>query len=60
MTRVFVYLTLAVVKEMYSFLIVMGYSVFSFRILLSIILEHKAIGELDFSFRLVVGGLRQQ
>jgi len=45
MTRVFVYLTLAVVKEIYSFLIVMGYSVFSFRILISILLEHKAIGE---------------
>ena len=30
MTRLFVYLTLAVVKEMYSFLIIMGYTVFAF------------------------------
>jgi len=44
LTRLFVYLTLAVVKEMYSFLIVMGYSVFSFGILISILLEHETLG----------------
>ena len=44
MTRLFVYLTVAVVKEMYCFLIVMGYSVFSFGVLISILLEHETLG----------------
>jgi hypothetical protein len=39
-----VYATLAVVKKMYSFLIIMGYSVFSFGICISILEDHNTIG----------------
>jgi hypothetical protein len=39
-----VYAILAVVKKMYSFLIIMGYSVFSFGICISILEEHATLG----------------
>jgi hypothetical protein len=44
MTRLYVYATLAVVKKMYSFLIIMGYSVFSFGICISIREDHSTLG----------------
>ena len=56
MTRLFVYMTLAVVKEMYSFLVIMGYSVFSFGVCTSILLGHTAIGiSWTSAFSLVLG-----
>ena len=56
MTRIFVYLTLAVVKEMYSFLIIMGYSVFCFGVCTSILLGHANIGvSWASAFSLVLG-----
>jgi len=56
MTRLFVYLTLAVVKEMYSFLIIMAYSVFSFGVCTSILLGHTTIGvSWASAFSLILG-----
>jgi len=56
MTRLFVYLTLAVVKEMYSFLIIMAYSVFCFGVCTSILLGHANIGvSWTTAFSLILG-----
>jgi len=56
MTRLFVYMTMAVVKEMYSFLIIMAYSVFAFGILISILLGHATLGvSWTAAFSLVLG-----
>ena len=56
MTRLFVYMTLAVVKEMYSFLIIMAYSVFSFGICTSILVGHASIGlSWTTAFSLILG-----
>ena len=55
-TRVFVYMTLAVIKEMYSFLFIMAYSVFAFGVCTSVLLEHTTLGDSWTSaFSLVLG-----
>lgn len=43
MTRIFVFTTLAVVREMYSFLIILWYSVFAFGILNGVMLQTDAL-----------------
>jgi len=55
-TRLFVYMTMAVIKEMYSFLFIMAYSVFAFGVCTSVLLEHTTLGESWTSaFSLVLG-----
>jgi len=55
-TRVFVYMTLAVIKEMYSFLFIMAYSVFAFGVCTSVLLGHTTLGDSWTSaFSLVLG-----
>ena len=56
MTRLFVYMTLAVIKEMYSFLFIMAYSVFAFGVCTSVLLRHITLGESWTSaFSLILG-----
>ena len=56
MTRVFVYMTMAVVQEMYSFLIIIAYSVFTFGVCLSILLrDHSLSSSVTQGFLLVLG-----
>ena len=56
MTRLFVYLTLAVIKEMYSFLIIMGYSVFAFGVCSATLLGSASLSDSWTSaFVLVLG-----
>ena len=56
MTRLFVYMTLAVIKEMYSFLIIMGYSVFAFGVCSSTLVESSTLsGSWISAFTLVLG-----
>ena len=56
MTRLFVYMTIAVVKEMYSFLVIMAYSVFSFGVCTSILLKEDSLGSSWTSaFSLILG-----
>jgi len=55
-TRVFVYMTLAVIKEIYSFLFIMAYSVFAFGVCTSVLCGHTTLGESWTSaFSLVLG-----
>ena len=56
MTRIFVYLTLSVITEMYSFLIIMAYSVFAFGICSSVLVEDTSLTtSWTNAFRLVLG-----
>jgi len=56
MTRLFVYMTMAVIKEMYSFLFIMAYSVFAFGVCTSVLLGHTTLGESWTSaFSLILG-----
>ena len=56
MTRLFVYMTLAVIKEMYSFLIIMGYSVFAFGVCSATLLDNATLSvSWTSAFSLVLG-----
>lgn len=56
MTRLFVYMTLAVIKELYFFLFIMAYSVFAFGVCTSILLGHTTLGaSWTSAFSLVLG-----
>ena len=56
MTRIFVYMTLAVVKEMYSFLVIIAYSVFALGVCLSILMRDNSLSSsFTHGFLLVLG-----